>query len=299
MKQLRFGEITIDRVVEMEQFWVDASWLYPGISHDVVARHKSALGPKLVHPETSQLCISFHSYLIRSKGKTILVDTCNGNHKDRPRAAWQHMLKSREYLANLAAAGLRPEDIDLVLCTHLHTDHVGWNTQLVSGKWVPTFPNARYLFSRQEFDHFMALHTSQPALPVSQGSFADSVLPIVESGLAELVDMDHFVDGDLSHGVWIEDASGHTPGHVSVHVKGGDSEAIMTGDVFHHPIVFNEPSLVNTGDWRPDLAMRTRQRLMARCADSPVTLLSMHFPAPTAGKLISSAARVRFQFFDE
>ncbi|SOY97463.1 Beta-lactamase [Cupriavidus taiwanensis] len=297
MRQLQFGDVTIDRVVEQERFWADASWLYPGIDLEVVARHKANLGPLLVHPQTLQLCISFHSYLIRSGGRNILVDTCNGNHKHRPRALWQHQLASDTYLRSLAAFGLTPDDIDVVLCTHLHTDHVGWNTRMDNGRWVPTFPNARYLFSRQEFEHFLELHSSQPDLPVSQGSFADSVLPVVESGLAELVDFDHFVDGDLSHGTWIEDTSGHTPGHISVHVKGGGNEAIMTGDVFHHPIVFNEPSLKNTGDWRPDLAMRTRQRLMARCVDAPVTLLSMHFPSPTAGRLHSHHEGFRFQFF--
>lgn len=298
MKQLDFGRTTVDRVVEIDNFWVDAGWLYPNIEADMVHRHRHALGPRLVDPVQHKLCLSFHSYLIRTATANILVDTCNGNHKNRPRAKWQHMFASNEYLANLARLGLRPEDIDIVLCTHLHTDHVGWNTVLADGRWVPTFPNAKYVFAKQEFDHFLKLHESKPEFPVSQGSFVDSVLPVVESGQAMLVDSDHFVDGDLAKGVWLEDARGHTPGHVTVHVKAAGHQGVMTGDIFHHPIVFLEPGLINTGDWNPELAISVRQRISQRFADTSTLLLTMHFPAPTAGRIASCQHGFRFDYLD-
>lgn len=298
MKQLDFGRTTVDRVVEIDNFWVDAGWLYPNIEADMVLRHRHALGPSLVDPVQHKLCLSFHSYLIRTATANILVDTCNGNHKNRPRAKWQHMFASNEYLANLARLGLRPEDIDIVLCTHLHTDHVGWNTVLADGRWVPTFPNAKYIFAKQEFDHFLKLHESKPEFPVSQGSFVDSVLPVVESGQAMLVDSDHFVDGDLVKGVWLEDARGHTPGHVTVHVKEAGHHGVMTGDIFHHPIIFLEPGLINTGDWNPELAISVRQRISRSFADTSTLLLTMHFPAPTAGRIVSCHHGFRFNYLD-
>lgn len=298
MKPLDFGQTTIDRLVEIDQCWVDPHWLYPNITPEMVARHQQALGPGLLDPVQHKLCISFHSYVIRTATANILVDTCNGNHKNRPRAPWQHMLASSAYLENLARLGLQPADIDIVLCTHLHTDHVGWNTVLADGRWAPTFPNAQYIFSRQEFAHFLKLHEAQPEFPVNQGSFLDSVLPVVESGQAMLVDANHCVEGDLGHGVWFEDARGHTPGHVTVHVQEAGHHAVMTGDIFHHPIIFLEPSLINLGDWNPELAISVRQRISERFADTSSLLLTMHFPAPTAGRIASCQYGFKFNFLD-
>jgi len=296
MKQLHLGNTTVDKVVEIDNFWVDPTWLYPNIEPSAVLKHQEALGPTLIHPETKKLNLSFHSYLVRTGTANILVDTCNGNHKDRPRAKWQHMFKSQEYLRNLARLGLGPEDIDMVLCTHLHTDHVGWNTVLSDGRWTPTFPRAKYIFAREEFEHFLRQHQSGPEFPVGQGSFLDSVLPVVEAGQALLVDSNHTVDGDLAKGVWLEDAKGHTPGHVTVHVKDNGQHGVMTGDIFHHPIIFLEPGLINTGDWNPTLARETRQRLCERFADTSSVLLTMHFPAPTAGRIHSCSHGFKFKY---
>lgn len=296
MKQLKFGNTRVDRVVEIDNFWVDPAWLYPNIEPGVAARHQAELGPHLISPGDFKLNLSFHSYLIRTGTANILVDACNGNHKDRPRAKWQHKFKSDEYLRNLARLGLNPGDIDLVLCTHLHTDHVGWNTMLSNGRWVPTFPNAKYIFAKKEFEHYLRLHEKKPELPVNQGSFIDSVLPVVEAGQALLVDSNHLVEGDLAKGVWLEDSQGHTPGHVTVNVKEGGQHGVMTGDIFHHPIIFLEPGLINTGDWNPELARATRQTLTERFADTETLLLTMHFPAPTAGRIHSCNHGFTFKY---
>ena len=225
-----------------------------------------------------------------------MVDTCNGDHKHRPRAQWQHMLAATEYLTRLRDLGLTPDDIDMVLCTHLHTDHVGWNTLQKDGKWVPTFPKAKYVFNQQEFEHYLRLHEGGPAFPINQGSFVDSVLPIVEAGQAMLVDSNYLVDGDLASGVWLEDAKGHTPGHITVHVKHKGQHGVMTGDIFHHPIIFLEPWLINTGDWNPEMARQTRERITHQLADTSTVLLTMHFPTPTAGRIHSCNSGFKFEF---
>ncbi|MGR4871160.1 MBL fold metallo-hydrolase [Variovorax sp. LARHSF232] len=299
MQQLSFGSITVDRVSEIDEMWVDGSWLYPNMEPGTIRRHACELGPRLVEPEHEKLCMSFHSFLVRTGGKNILVDTCNGNHKYRlPTMPWQHMLQSHLYLENLARLGLCPKQIDVVMCTHLHTDHVGWNTRLLDGRWVPTFPNARYVIAKQEFDHYARMHRERPDARVGHGSFQDSVLPVVEAGLADFVDMHHLVDGTLDEGVWMEPACGHTPGHVTIHVKGGGQEAIMSGDIVHHPIVLIEQGLTNMGDFDQDMARQTRKRLLERCSGSSALLLAMHVPSPTAGRIEAHGARFKFSFLE-
>lgn len=300
MNPLTLGKHHIDRVAEIETAYFDPKWLYHNIERGMLERHKLELGPLNVHPETLQLGLSFHSFVIRSGGLTILVDTCNGNHKHRlPKHPWYHNLQANTYLENLARLGLRPEDIDIVLCTHLHTDHIGWNTQLVDGRWVPTFPKARYVMAKQEYDHFRRLWDAKPDYPVGHGSFEDSVLPVVDAGLADIVDMDHLVAGELGDGVWMEPAVGHTPGHVTIHVKGGGQEAIMTGDIIHHPILLLEPGLETKHDVDKTACDRTRQRLLERLADTNDLLLTAHFCAPTAGRVSSCAHGFRFNYLDQ
>lgn len=297
MKPLTFGRTTVERIAEVEAMWFDPEWLYPNITDEHLARHADWLDARVFDATARKFPLSFHSWLIRTPQLNILVDTCNGNHKSRgPKMAWQNQLASDTYLSNLARAGLRPEDIDVVMCTHLHTDHVGWNTRLHNGRWVPTFPNARYLMARDEFEHFRRLHATQPDYPVNHGSWVDSVLPVVDAGLADVVDMNHLVDGTLTDGVWMEPAPGHTPGHITIHVNGGGHDAIMTGDIIHHPILMAEPELQMYADWNVELGRQTRRRLLERCADTSTLMLTGHFPAPTAGHVCSCGDAFRFRF---
>jgi len=300
MRPLLFGEIRIDKVAEIDSLWFEAAWLYPGIEPHVLQRHAPLRDARLVEPVSQRLALSFHSYLIRAPGCCILVDTCNGNHKTRPPAmAWQHRLASDRYLTNLAALGLQPDDIDIVLCTHLHTDHVGWNTQLEGGRWVPTFKRARYLFSRREFEHWAALHAEGPPERAGHGAIADSVMPVLAAGQADLVDADHAVLTRLHERIWLEPSPGHTPGHVSVHVAAGGAAAVLSGDVIHHPVGIYEPALCSIGDLDRELAVRTRRRLLEYCAGSDALLLPAHFPSPTAAR-IHDGGGGRFGFaFDQ
>jgi glyoxylase-like metal-dependent hydrolase (beta-lactamase superfamily II) len=295
MRVQRFGELEVHKVVEIDRMAVDAEWLLSNITDEIVEENKAWLTPNLVEPGTNRLVISFHSYVIKTPQLNILVDTCNGNDKHRPSVpAWDRL--NLPYLQRLKDVGLSPEDIDIVMCTHLHTDHVGWNTRLENGRWVPTFPRARYLMSRADFVYFDKLHRSNPSQPVNRGSFADSVLPVVESGLAEFVDPGDVVDARLTKGITLEDAAGHSPGNLNIVVRAGGREACMCGDVIHHPIQCAVPELSSSADYDGARAFAARRDLLARCADSGAALLAAHFPEPTAGRVVAHGDRFRFSF---
>jgi len=188
------------------------------------------------------------------------------------------------------AAGFAPDDIDYVLCTHLHADHVGWNTRLIDGRWVPTFPNARYVFARQEWEHWRvaglrAEYTTDPY-------YEDSLLPIMESGQAELVATDYAFDDSVR----IEPWPGHTPGHVCVVVQCQGASVVLSGDIMHTPLQCAEPQLNNCFCIDAEAARATRRRLLETFADTPVMLIPAHFPTPTAGWIRSHDGAFRFHF---
>ena len=185
------------------------------------------------------------------------------------------------YLADLAAAGVAPEAVDFVCCTHLHVDHAGWNTRLVDGRWVPTFPNAKYIFARKEYEFWESLHKegAQARVP---NVYDDSVLPVMEAGQAVLVDMDH----QLDNGIWLEPAPGHTPGHILVNLKSGDEHAIFSGDVIHHPIQLLRPDWSSRACEDPELSAATRRALLERVADTATLLAPAHFASPTMGHVV-------------
>ncbi len=297
MKTVKIGETTIDTVVELGHKWFDATWLYPSVTDEMIQRNKDWINEMWLDPVNHKVALSFHSFLIRTPNMNIIVDTCNGNHKDRlPKHPWFNALASTNYMDSLASHGLKPEDINVVLCTHLHTDHVGWNTQLINGEWVPTFPNARYVWAKQEFDYLYEQYKKNPDIPLASGSFNDSVMPVVEAGQVDLVDINHTVDTHLDDKVWFEAATGHTKGHIAIHVKGNDGHAIMTGDIFHHPLIFDEPNLSSLADYDPEELLKTRLRIMDTCCGSDTLLMTGHFPTPVAGRLYDNKGKIRFRY---
>jgi glyoxylase-like metal-dependent hydrolase (beta-lactamase superfamily II) len=213
----------------------------------------------------------------------MLVDTCVGNDKTRTNPAWNML--ATDWLARLAAAGLPPESVDLVLCTHLHVDHVGWNTRLRDGRWVPTFPRARYVFGRREWEHWSRVQEEEYA-----AIYADSVQPVLDAGRADLVEADHRISEEIR----LEPTPGHTPGHVSVHIGSGGREAVITGDLMHHPVQCAEPEWPSNFDVDVAEARATRRAFCARYADRDVTVLGTHFATPTAGRLASQGDTWRF-----
>jgi glyoxylase-like metal-dependent hydrolase (beta-lactamase superfamily II) len=283
------GEIEIARVLEFEAALFEPTMLYPEASSEIIERHRAWLEPKLMDPASGLLSFAFHSTVIKTPRATILVDTCSGNDKERLHKLRYHR-KNWPYLANLAAAGFAPEDIDYVLCTHLHADHVGWNTRFVDSRWVPTFPNARYLFARREWEHWRvaelrAEYTTDPY-------YEDSLLPIMESGQAELVATDYAFDDN----VWIEPWPGHTPGHVCVVVRCQGTSVVLSGDIMHTALQCAEPQLNSCFCVDGEAARTTRRRLLETFADTPVMLIPAHFPTPTAGWIRSHDASFRFHF---
>ena len=280
----RLGELEILRVVESEVPIFPTMSFFPDADPAVIEAHRDWLIPRFISPETDEVILCIQSYVIRTRHHTILVDTCVGNHKPRPARPMWHM-QDRPWLADLAAAGVAPEDVDFVLCTHLHVDHVGWNTRLVDGRWVPTFPNARYIFSRTEYESWLGRYRAGEAMPVP-GVFEDSVLPIVESGQALIVEDDHQIDD----GMWIEPSPGHTPGHVMLNLASGAARGLMTGDVIHHPLQLLRPEWSCRACEDPGQSARTREAMLARIADTDTLLCPAHFASPSMGHVLSRPA---------
>ena len=277
----RLGELEIRRVVESEVPVFRTHEFFPGSDPEVIAANRDWLMPRFIDPETAKVILCIQSYVIQTPHHVILVDTCVGNHKPRPVRPMWHM-QDGPYLADLAAAGIAPEQVDFVLCTHLHVDHVGWNTQLVDGRWVPTFPNARYIFSRTESEIWNGRYRSGEQVPVPE-VFQDSVLPVVEAGQAVIVEDDHQIDD----GMWIEPSPGHTAGHVMLNLASGDARGLMTGDVIHHPLQLLRPEWSCRACEDPAQSARTRQAMLERVADTDTLLCPAHFASPTMGHVIS------------
>ena len=224
--------------------------------------------------EKGHLLQKIHCCVIDTGSERIAVDTCVGNDKERGNPLWHE--QQGPFLDRLSEAGYAPESITHVVCTHLHVDHVGWNTRLVDGEWVPTFPNAEYIFVGVEFDHW-----SNTEDLFGDPVFEDSVAPIKDAGLANLVGSDHEI-GDF---VSFESTPGHTPGHISVRVESGGERAIITGDMAHSPIQIANPELSSSFDTDPDMARATRFEAFARWADGQTLVIGTHFGTPTAGTM--------------
>lgn len=215
------------------------------------------------------------AFVVRVGGSTILVDTCVGNHKPRPGLpAWSGM--ATDFLQRLSLAGVEPGDVDVVVCTHLHFDHVGWNTVLVDGAWVPLFVNARHLICRAEFEHWSRFPERESADDLA--GVRDSVLPVVEAGLVDLVAADHVIHPEVR----LFPSHGHTPGHVSVLIESAGERALISGDAIHHPCQIAQTAWGIFSDFDPKLAHATRRELLGYCADSGALLIGTHFPPPTA-----------------
>lgn len=271
----RIGEMRITRVHETVLFEDARSW-FPDFDAAALEAHLSWLAPQHYDPRTGRIAMPVHSWLLRDGRRTILIDTCCGAHKDRLGIPGMHRLDA-PYLQRLAAAGVAPEAVDFVLCTHLHLDHVGWNTRLADGRWVPTFPNARYVFSRAELDRLAA----PDAGALDRLVFQDSVAPLLEAGQAIATDGAHSLEDVLL----IRPAPGHSSGHVRIELEGGGDLGIFAGDIIHSPI--------QAPLWRwstrfcddPAQAARTRGELLAFCAERGALLMPGHFGGPGVARV--------------
>ncbi len=298
MKARQIGATEIRRVAEFASVPVEPSRLFPGATAEIVARGRQVLDERFIDRDRDSLTMSIHSFVLRTHGRNILIDACNGNGKERGAHHYAHRLDT-DWLGNLAREGLAPEDIDLVLCTHLHNDHVGWNTRLRDGQWVPTFPKAKYLMSRLDFDFVGSLPPDRPEAELCLASYQDSVLPVVAAGQAELIETNHVVARELDHGIWMEPAPGHTPGTMLIHAESAGRRALFCGDVIHHPIQIVEPALHIDGEFDTPRATASRRRMLEACADRDIMLFPAHFPDPVAARVIGRGGTLAFDFDTE
>ena len=267
----KIGELTVTRVVEIEATG-GMSPILPDAKREIL-KEIPWLYPHFVD-ESGRMRGSIHALIIETPDRTIVVDTCVGNDKERGNPPWNQLQTT--FLADLEAAGYAPDRIDNVLCTHLHVDHVGWNTMLVDGKWQPTFPNARYLMGRVEFEHWNAVDVDS-----TKQIMSDSVLPVFDAGLVDLVETDHKICDEVS----LIPTVGHSPGHVTVLIQSQGEEGMITGDFIHHPCQFAHPEWSASPDTDPEQARRTRHEVFSRYADTPMLIIGTHFHTPTAGHL--------------
>jgi glyoxylase-like metal-dependent hydrolase (beta-lactamase superfamily II) len=272
---IQIGDITVHRIVEQQLPFLPALEMIPALTPELLAENRHWMEPAALDPE-GRLILCFQSYILCTPHHVILVDSCVGNDKRRPTRPKWNMKTDDVYMTRLAAAGLRVEDIDFVLCTHLHTDHVGWNTRLENGRWVPTFPNARYVFAESEYDYWAAMNAKAQVLP-----FNDSVLPVVEANRAEMVSSDHEI-GDL---VRLLPTPGHTPGHVAVAFGRDGADGVISGDLIHSPLQARYPELSVMFDVDQAQAAVTRRRFLERYCDTGTLCCPAHFPPPSWGRI--------------
>jgi glyoxylase-like metal-dependent hydrolase (beta-lactamase superfamily II) len=242
-------------------------------------------------PETSFMTFSVHSWVIEIDGQTILIDSCCGNHKNRSLPE-VHQLDT-DYLGNLARAGFAPGDIDMVMCTHLHFDHVGWNTRLENGKWIPTFPNARYVFGKRDFEYFKSNPEGEQ---LHLEAFLDSIVPVMEAGQADLVDESALVHREIGDGVWLEPAFGHSPGCCMINTQADGPPGIFWGDVIHHPVQLIRHDLPFAFDADGALASQVRKATMERLADSDTLCFPAHFRRSSAGYIKRDGDAFRYEW---
>ncbi|WP_333735707.1 MBL fold metallo-hydrolase [Streptomyces sp. IBSBF 2806] len=277
------GDIVVRRVDEIELPPQTGPWLLPEATKEVLDE-AAWLRPHFADAEVARL--ASHSFAVEAGGLRIVVDTGIGNAKTRANAAWNQL--DTDFLDRLTAAGFPPASVDLVITTHLHTDHVGWNTRLDGGDWVPAFPNARYLTSRTEWEYWAGTEMEETRLQM----FRDSVHPVRDNGQYDLIDVPDR-GCEVAPGVRLVPAPGHTPGQVAVELHGGERRALITGDSIHHPVQLSHPHIGSCVDIDSAQALRTRHRILDDMADSDALLLGTHFPQPTAGTVRGENGRYR------
>jgi glyoxylase-like metal-dependent hydrolase (beta-lactamase superfamily II) len=284
IKRWQIGDVEVVRIVQLDADRSDSADLFEGGAGDLVRMHSDWLAPRFATPD-GDILMSYQAFGIKTRGRTLLVDTCIGDDKERRQPLFHR--RQSTFVEDLAAAGFAPDTVDTVLCTHLHVDHVGWNTRLVDGAWIPTFPNARYLFNHAEWDFLSGLAQDSAG---EADHLADSLDPIVAAGLADFVETSHRVTDE----VWLDPTPGHTPGHVAVRIASRGQEAVITGDLIHHPLQCAEPDIRTNFCVDHEQARLTRRDFLHRCEIEGTLVIGTHFCEPTAGLVVREGPAWRF-----
>ena len=280
MKTWHIGKVEVTRIVEVWA-WEDDIWMALEGADASMVLERPWLQPHYATP-AGRMLMNFQAFVIKAGGRHIMIDTCIGADREREFPVFTHMQTS--FMQDLAAIGVTADSVDTVLCTHLHFDHVGWNTHLVNGRWVPTFPNARYLFGRKEYDHWMMLRDTGGYHAINH--LADSIDPVTEAGLADFIEPEYAIGEEIR----LLPTPGHTPGHVSVLISSEGREAVITGDMMHHPLQLAMPAHPATFDLDKAAGSKTRVEFVRRFADTPVLVIGSHFADPGSGHIVRDGA---------
>ena len=284
MPHWTLGRVHVTRIIESETP-TETEFLLSAATPDALAPYANWLRPHFVDG-AGRMILCIQSFVVESQGLCILVDTCVGNDKTSPRPDWHQQQWS--YLADLDAAGFPRDSIDVVVCTHLHPDHVGWNTMYNDGRWVPTFPRARYLMVEHEVTRWQRARDDM-IYPMMQ----ESVAPVLDAGLVDFIETDHTITDEVR----LTPTPGHTPDHVSVVLASGETDAVITGDLMHHPVQCAHPEWGSPADAR-QLAVETRRTFCAQQAERETLVLGSHFGGPCAGHIESQDDQWRFRVQD-
>ena len=291
MKSITLGDVTVTRITESEGFYPITMLLAPEGGREDWERNRASLAPKHWDPEQNEIQASVGSYLLRSAGKNILIDTGGGNGKERPYFPPVAHLDT-PYLKDLAREGVNPEDVDIVVCTHLHLDHVGWNTVLENREWVPTFPNATYFFTSEDYEFWNPLNERKPkGALINQNVYEDSVAPVHNAGQAKLWSGSFILDENIT----LVAAPGHTPGSAVLNVASGTDRAVFAGDIMHNPVQILEPQWNSCFCENPEESRRTRQAILSGAADTNTLVFAAHFAAGEAAEVERDGDKFRIK----
>lgn len=288
MSEHAIGGVVIRRVIEQRGAGFAPDFLYPDWDPRVLEEHAALMIPECFDVAQARFVSSVHTWVLKTRHHTILIDTCAGNHKNRPHLPRFHQ-QNLPFLERLAEAGVPPETVDYVMCTHLHVDHCGWNTRLVDGRWVPTFPNAKYVFSKAEYEHWRGLAGREG---FNAGVYEDSVLPVVESGQAKIVDGEDAV-GD---GLLFRSTPGHSAGHTAIELADAGHNAVFCGDIMHQPLQVFRPDWNSAFCEAPVQARASRRWLLEHAAETAATVFTAHFAGSSAGHVSSHGERFDWRF---
>ena len=290
MRKWKVGEVTITKIVESEMV-TQLDGLIPKATREAVAT-VPWLKPHFVTDDGVPR-LSIHALVVETPSRRVLVDTCVGNDKALPTIPLWDKLQL-PFLKDLADAGFKPDSIDTVVCTHLHVDHVGWNTMLKDGKWVPTFPKARYLLGRSEYEYWRSETKAEPHNDFAAAQiavFGDSVKPVFDAGLVDLVESDHRISDEVR----LVPTHGHTPGHVSVRIESNGERALITGDFIHHPCQLAHPDWATNVDWNQVESSKTRERVFEELAGDRSLVIGTHWSGATAGRIVRDGGAYRLE----
>lgn len=290
MDKFRVGDMIVHRIEEWSGPFAPPQFLFPDYSDAPFREHAPEITPDFYQADSNMVVGFVQSWLLEVDGQRILFDSCSGDDKPRPGIPIFSNLKT-PYLDNLTRAGFAPEDIDIVVCSHLHIDHVGWNTREVEGQWVPTFPNARYLLPQVDRNYWDPEHShpTEGGRAVNQNVFEDSVQPILDMASHELVEAGHTV----ARGLTLAAGPGHTPGHLYLRAESGGDRALFIGDIMHNPMQVFHP------DWNSAFcedgaaARKTRRAMLQEAAQTRALVFPAHFGGKHAVRVAETGTGFR------